>query len=73
MDLVTLLIFVAIAVIVIVVLYWLLQQVTLEPMIRKLITIALVVIIAVIIIMFLLQMGHMGSVRIGVLTQNLIG
>jgi uncharacterized membrane protein YwzB len=65
MDLVHLLVVVAVAVIVICVIYWLLNQVTLDPMIRKVVTIAMVVIVAIIAIIFLLQLGGMSSVHVG--------
>ena len=65
MDLVSLMVTVAIAVIVILVIYWLLQQITLEPHIRQILTIVMVVVVALIAIVFLLRLGGMGSVRVG--------
>jgi hypothetical protein len=66
MDLVHILITVAVAVIVILVIYWLLQQVVLDPQIRRIVNIAAVVIVAIIAIIFLLQFGGMGGTTIRV-------
>lgn len=65
MDLVTLIVWVAVLIIVLLVLWWLLQQLPLDPMAQKIITIAVVVIVAVVAIAFLLKFSGAGSVRVG--------
>jgi len=65
MDLVNLLVMVGVAVIVICVVWRLLSQVPLDPMMRKVITIAAVVIVAILCIYFLLSLTGRGSMRVG--------
>lgn len=59
-----LLVYIAIAVIVILVIWWLIQQLGLPPPARQIITIAIVVIVAILAIMALLQVMH-GGLAIG--------
>jgi hypothetical protein len=65
MDLVQLIVIVAVAVIAILVIYWLLQQIDLDPKIRQILTIVMVVAVAIIAIIFLLRLSGMGSVHVG--------
>lgn len=61
MDLIGLMVFLAVAVIVIAVASWLLQQVNMDPQIKKIITIVFVVVIAIIAIIILLKFAGYGG------------
>jgi hypothetical protein len=60
-DLIGLLVFLAVAVIVISVAWWLLSQVSLDPQIRRIITIVMVVVVAIIGIIILLKFAGYGT------------
>jgi hypothetical protein len=64
MDVVSLLVWLAVFVIVIVVAWWLLNQLPLDPMARQIITIAIVVICAIIVIAVLLRLTGVGSLHV---------
>lgn len=61
MSIVQILVFLAIAVIAITVIYYLLQQVPIDAEARRIIGIGVVVLVAVIVIYFLLSLGGMGG------------
>lgn len=65
MDLTQLLVLVGVAVIVICVVWWLMSQVPLDNMARKVITIAVVVVVALVCIWFLLSLGGVHGVKVG--------
>ena len=57
MDIVQLLVILAVGVIALVVVFYLLQQVSIDPAVRRIITIAMVVIIGIVAIILLLNIG----------------
>jgi len=66
MDLISILVYLAVFVIVVILVWWLLQQVSLPEPIQKILIIVFVVIAAVILIGILLSfVGHGGGLRIG--------
>jgi len=62
MDLVTLLIYVAVLVIILVAVYAILQRVPVDPAVRNIINIAVIVLAVVIVIAILLQFTHGGGI-----------
>jgi branched-subunit amino acid permease len=65
MDLLTLLVYLAVFVIVVILIWWLLQQITLPDPLGKILTIVLVVVAAVILIGILLNFTGHGGIRLG--------
>lgn len=65
MNIVQLLALLGVAVIVLCAVWYLLSQVPLDPMARKMITIVVVVIVAIICVLFLLSLGGVGTIRVG--------
>jgi branched-subunit amino acid permease len=65
MDLLTLLVYLAVFVIVVILIWWLLQQITLPDPLGKILTIVLVVVAAVILIGILLSFTGHGGIRLG--------
>lgn len=64
MDIVHLIVWLGVLVIAVCVVWWLINQAPLDPMAKKVITIASVVICAVIAIILLLQLGGVGTLRV---------
>lgn len=68
MDLISLIIIVAVLVIGCLVIWYLISQLPLDPMVQKIITIVMVVLVGVVAIILLLKAGGMGgSIRVGAL------
>lgn len=61
MDLVTLLIYIAVAAIIIVAAYAILSKVPMDPAVRNIVTIAIIAVVAIFAVIILLQMRHSGS------------